>query len=70
MVNPNLEIKCSLHTDTNIKSGTWYNNDIFIFNNAHHIKYLLPNGYVYALILSTTTYVLMCLLATLGCYCR
>jgi len=39
-----LEVLCSIHENTRVKSGTWDDSGIFIYTTSNHIKYALTNG--------------------------
>ncbi|KAJ9583889.1 hypothetical protein L9F63_021766 [Diploptera punctata] len=39
-----LELLCSVHEMTRVKSGAWSSNAVFIYNTVNHIKYVLSNG--------------------------
>ncbi|XP_076265254.1 coatomer subunit alpha isoform X1 [Rhynchophorus ferrugineus] len=42
--NRKLEILCSIHENTRVKSGAWDDSGVFIYTTSNHIKYTLTNG--------------------------
>lgn len=42
--NRKLEVLCSLHESTRVKSGAWDDSGVFIYTTSNHIKYTLING--------------------------
>jgi coatomer protein complex subunit alpha (xenin) len=42
--NRKLEILCSLHENTRVKSGAWDDSGVFIYTTSNHIKYTLIHG--------------------------
>lgn len=40
---------CLIHETIRIKSGAWDDSGIFVYSTLNHIKYALPEGYVYPL---------------------
>lgn len=39
-----LDVLCSLHENTRVKSGAWDDSGVFIYTTSNHIKYTLLNG--------------------------
>ncbi|KAK9890479.1 hypothetical protein WA026_010561 [Henosepilachna vigintioctopunctata] len=39
-----LDVLCSLHENTRVKSGAWDDSGVFIYTTSNHIKYALFNG--------------------------
>ena len=39
-----LEVLCSVHENTRVKSGTWDDSGVFVYTTSNHIKYTLTNG--------------------------
>jgi coatomer protein complex subunit alpha (xenin) len=39
-----LEVLCSIHENTRVKSGTWDDSGVFIYTTSNHIKYAIQNG--------------------------
>jgi len=39
-----LEVLCSIHENTRVKSGTWDDSGVFIYTTSNHIKYAITNG--------------------------
>lgn len=39
-----LDVLCSLHENTRVKSGSWDDTGVFIYTTSNHIKYTLING--------------------------
>ncbi|KAG1700924.1 Coatomer subunit alpha [Nymphon striatum] len=44
IINRKLEILCSVHENTRVKSGAWDENKVFIYTTSNHIKYAITNG--------------------------
>lgn len=42
--NRKLEMLCSIHENTRVKSGAWDENGVFIYTTSNHIKYAITNG--------------------------
>lgn len=42
--NRKLELLCSIHENTRVKSGSWDENGVFIYTTSNHIKYAITNG--------------------------
>lgn len=42
--NRNMELLCSIHENTRVKSGAWDDSGIFIYTTSNHIKYAITNG--------------------------
>ncbi|XP_066146257.1 coatomer subunit alpha [Euwallacea fornicatus] len=42
--NRKLDVLCSLHENTRVKSGAWDDSGVFIYTTSNHIKYTLTNG--------------------------
>lgn len=42
--NRKLDLLCSLHESTRVKSGAWDDSGVFIYTTSNHIKYTLING--------------------------
>ncbi|CAG9819218.1 unnamed protein product [Phaedon cochleariae] len=42
--NRKLDVLCSLHENTRVKSGAWDDSGVFIYTTSNHIKYTLNNG--------------------------
>ncbi|KAF5271367.1 hypothetical protein FQA39_LY08165 [Lamprigera yunnana] len=42
--NRKLEVLCSLHESTRVKSGAWDDGGLFIYTTSNHIKYAIVNG--------------------------
>ncbi|XP_063929353.1 coatomer subunit alpha [Zophobas morio] len=42
--NRKLEVLCSLHENTRVKSGAWDDSGVFIYTTSNHIKYTLIHG--------------------------
>ncbi|CAG9862045.1 unnamed protein product [Phyllotreta striolata] len=42
--NRKLDVLCSLHENTRVKSGAWDDSGVFIYTTSNHIKYTLKNG--------------------------
>ncbi|KAF2883804.1 hypothetical protein ILUMI_22390 [Ignelater luminosus] len=42
--NRKLDILCSLHESTRVKSGAWDDGGLFIYTTSNHIKYTIING--------------------------
>ncbi|CAB0008469.1 unnamed protein product [Nesidiocoris tenuis] len=42
--NRKLEMLCSIHENTRVKSGAWDENGVFIYTTSNHIKYAISNG--------------------------
>ena len=42
--NKKLELLCSIHENTRVKSGTWDDSGVFIYTTSNHIKYAITNG--------------------------
>ncbi|KAF6212403.1 hypothetical protein GE061_012925 [Apolygus lucorum] len=42
--NRKLELLCSIHENTRVKSGAWDENGVFIYTTSNHIKYAITNG--------------------------
>lgn len=40
----NLELLCSIHENTRVKSGAWDDSGVFIYTTSNHIKYAITNG--------------------------
>ncbi|XP_050443859.1 coatomer subunit alpha-like [Adelges cooleyi] len=45
-----LEILCTIHENSRIKSGAWDECGVFIYTTSNHIKYALPDGGDYGII--------------------
>ncbi|VVC28200.1 WD40-repeat-containing domain,Anaphase-promoting complex subunit 4, WD40 domain,Coatomer alpha [Cinara cedri] len=45
-----LEIVCTIHETSRIKSGAWDDCGVFIYTTSNHIKYALPDGGDYGII--------------------
>merc|ERR1719167_1633910 len=39
-----LEVLCSVHENTRVKSGTWDDNGVLVYTTSNHIKYAITNG--------------------------
>ena len=39
-----LEVLCTIHENTRVKSGTWDDSGVFIYTTSNHIKYAINNG--------------------------
>ena len=39
-----LEVLCSVHENTRVKSGTWDDSGVLIYTTSNHIKYAITNG--------------------------
>ena len=39
-----LEVLCSVHENTRVKSGTWDDSGVLVYTTSNHIKYTLTNG--------------------------
>jgi coatomer subunit alpha len=50
IVTKNLEQISSLHETIRIKSATWDDSGVLLYSTLNHIKYTLPNGFVFNLI--------------------
>uniref|UniRef100_A0A2S2PGV4 Coatomer subunit alpha n=1 Tax=Schizaphis graminum TaxID=13262 RepID=A0A2S2PGV4_SCHGA len=48
--NRKLEILCTIHENSRIKSGAWDDCGAFIYTTSNHIKYALPDGGDYGII--------------------
>ena len=44
--NRKLENLCTIHENIRVKSGTWDENNVFIYTTTNHIKYAITNGSV------------------------
>uniref|UniRef100_A0A646QF04 Coatomer subunit alpha n=1 Tax=Hemiscolopendra marginata TaxID=943146 RepID=A0A646QF04_9MYRI len=44
LCNRKLEMLCSVHENTRIKSGAWDESGVFIYTTSNHIKYAITNG--------------------------
>ncbi|VEN35072.1 unnamed protein product [Callosobruchus maculatus] len=42
--NRKLDVLCTLHENTRVKSGAWDDSGVFIYTTSNHIKYTLTNG--------------------------
>lgn len=42
--NRRLELLCSIHESTRVKSGAWDDNGVFVYTTSNHIKYCIVNG--------------------------
>ncbi|KAK5639332.1 hypothetical protein RI129_011824 [Pyrocoelia pectoralis] len=42
--NRKLEVLCSIHESTRVKSGAWDDGGLFIYTTSNHIKYTIVNG--------------------------
>jgi len=42
--NKKLEVLCSIHENTRVKSGTWDDSGVLIYTTSNHIKYAITNG--------------------------
>ncbi|XP_037043594.1 coatomer subunit alpha isoform X2 [Bradysia coprophila] len=40
----NMELLCSIHENTRVKSGAWDDSGVFIYTTSNHIKYAITNG--------------------------
>lgn len=45
--NKKLNVLCSIHESTRVKSGAWDDSGVFIYTTSNHIKYTLTNGQVF-----------------------
>jgi len=39
-----LEVLCSVHENTRVKSGTWDDSGVLVYTTSNHIKYAITNG--------------------------
>ena len=39
-----LEVFCSAHENTRVKSGTWDDSGVLVYTTSNHIKYTLTNA--------------------------
>lgn len=39
-----MELLCSIHENTRVKSGAWDDSGVFIYTTSNHIKYAITNG--------------------------
>lgn len=44
LCNRKLELMCTIHENTRIKSGAWDDSGVFIYTTSNHIKYAITNG--------------------------
>lgn len=42
--NRRLDLLCTIQENTRVKSGSWDDNNVFIYTTSNHIKYALTNG--------------------------
>lgn len=42
--NRNMELLCTIHENTRVKSGAWDDSGVFIYTTSNHIKYAITNG--------------------------
>lgn len=40
----NMELLCSIHENSRVKSGAWDDSGVFIYTTSNHIKYAITNG--------------------------
>lgn len=40
----NMELLCSIHENTRVKSGAWDDSGVFIYTTSNHLKYAITNG--------------------------
>lgn len=40
----NMELLCTIHENTRVKSGAWDDSGVFIYTTSNHIKYAITNG--------------------------
>lgn len=40
----NMDLLCSIHENTRVKSGAWDDSGVFIYTTSNHIKYAITNG--------------------------
>nr|XP_042913225.1 coatomer subunit alpha-like [Parasteatoda tepidariorum] len=44
MCNRRLDVLCTIQENCRLKSGSWDDNNVFIYTTSNHIKYALTNG--------------------------